>query len=553
MRDIRIHRVKRISYEIMTWYNNDSCPIFSFLIDHTMNYTPAYDEEIDDDMSSPYYRSQLPQQQRDWSNQWVMIALGLIIIALLGLIVYLVSDRLYPTDDNPLVVNLDQPRIQDEDAGSLLDLEVLSGDILSGSNTGVNTSGSALISQDQLSFVSQVFGASAYLKQQVKSDTFTASDWVALTVNPIDSTQTLETPSIQLWGKTNGQISTVLITQFDSNRDLQKIYKLQNFKSWDEEWLTNLSPNNQNILPWANRYYVIATNIQGTNHVATFALKAPSGETYEREWTRRCIGDVCTEPNIKLVKQTDGSYTQKTTTKEISFKPDEYIKIKSALPYDEMPEFEVTNVRNINNIYVKTKYRSAWDWVKTLSQTAKTKYGEEVKSLNGIQYPARINYGNISYINPTISISETDNAGDMIFYKWQSTTLEEILSEYISEWFVLRENINVFLSEENISVKYSLSRNKRNIFDPSVYENNKWIGFRIIPKVADWMNERVAYAVVEPSMEQQIIQQIWSVEKQTNCNMRRFAGGNTGAKFVLYPVNREYDIVATTNCRWVAK
>jgi hypothetical protein len=106
-----------------------------------------------------------------------------------------------------------------------------------------------------------------------------------------------------------------------------------------------------------------------------------------------------------------------------------------------------------------------------------------------------------------------------------------------------------------IYAQYTLSRNKWNIFDPTAYDpvTNKLHGFHVIPKLASRMNERIAYAVVDPNIEQQIIEQVWPVEKQTNCNTKRFAGWNTWAKFILYPVNNKLDIVATTNCRGVAK
>jgi hypothetical protein len=118
---------------------------------------------------------------------------------------------------------------------------------------------------------------------------------------------------------------------------------------------------------------------------------------------------VCTEPNIKLIKQTNGTYTQKTTTKEITFKPDEYITIQSLDNTVSTKAIKVADDIIIKNVLYFNEESDYGPMVR-IDQSIKTIYGETLTTLNDIRIPATFSYGNISYTSPVINFAQPTEA-----------------------------------------------------------------------------------------------------------------------------------------------
>lgn len=490
---------------------------------------------------------------RDWSQSWVMIAMWLVICLLVWLVWYLSRNNLInPSSTQQILINLDQPRQQSwiNNSWAIATWSLNTWSINTGLiNTGTTT---GMIDTKQLERIITLMWSTEYLRKMTDPQKI---QWATkqLSINPQDNK--LESPSLQLQWITDQSIQKITIIHLDGQGILQAAYALTKFKPGDETRTTNLSPNNGNIKPWPNRYFIIGTDADGINHVATIVLTAPTGEVFEREWTRRCLMDVCTDPNIKLTKQADGSFTQRTTTRTITYKTDEMIEIKSLV------NNELTSVIRVdNNILIKKKgtLHDGIDAIafKHLEQKIQTTYGEPITTLSDISIPKSITYGNISYTNPVISFS---TATDTIIYTKQAmqnmTPQQALSSFFIQETSVIYPSFIVEVAKD-IYVQYTLSRHQWNVFDPTIYDSktNKLTSFRIIPKLASWMSWRMPYAIIEPDMEQIIIQQVWPVEKQSNCNIKKYSMvDKPDVKFVIYPINNKYDIVMTTNCRWVIK
>lgn len=438
--------------------------------------------------------------------------------------------------DNKQIDNAEEetgniPTVWDYWFGSWLSGDLFSGDMLSWQiNTGfVYPTG----------YIEQFNKALLMLQNDASVNTYIDTDTISMTglwkisVYPI---QWEIAPSTILSGTIDNDISKVYIIW--SNKD--GVYMVEQASLNNQTWSLALDNNKNTIKPGSNTYYILGK----INN--EYALQYTTIQT--REWAKFystmdkvCLLDLCSNPLLPRTTQTNWVILQQSQDGSTIIKVNPEVSISIAKKCTWWG-IELQQIKKIGDHFQKINKPCNYETSNQFSQAFFDKLGNPVADNQvkiNLLWPLK--FGNLRYLWPIFTMK---NSSTPIIKNQQITS--DTLSSMIASQMYIGPEIT-FELPDNIFVSYKLDKTQLKVVWPTKGIDS----YIVVPKVTDRMSKAIVYTVastdigthdkITPYFKKAII-------NTPNCSKSYTNTSDPEAKFGIFPINAEYDIVWLWNC-----
>lgn len=331
---------------------------------------------------------------------------------------------------------------------------------------------------------------------------------------------------------------------------VDKVYIIWVNKDWayhfdtinknNDNFSYEISANKANIKPWANTYYIVARTVESKYILWYIKVNTTEGMTFYESVDSICMLDLCSDPKLpKTFSTWSNSIIQQSLDWKtvIQITPDKSITI--AYKENSMPQASLKRIKKVWDYYQKTSV--SW-WEPSISQKFVDKNNTMVSAIAvWLAIPNKLSFGNIAYISPKINFENSS----LSFQKVEKIDASLIINATKAS-LKLEKEYGFALSDWTYVI-YTLDTSSLKVMNPSNTDGT----YKIIPKVVEWMKNRIVYTV--PSTEIGLHDTISSyfkwlvIEKTATCANAK-PNDDANAKFWLFPIDGQYDVVWFWNC-----
>lgn len=413
-------------------------------------------------------------------------------------------------------------------SGSSLSGETLSGENLSGIQLTYPTG-----------YIDEYKKALLILQNDVNVNTYIDTD------NLISSGFNFITPNPIQWEKWN---NFQILWKVDIS--IEKLFIIWTHKDWAYyfesiplQWNLfqhTIDANSWSLKPGDNTYYLIGKDTNNQYVMQYIKYKAKEWISFYQWMDKICILDVCSEAWLPL-SLSSGSQTLIQQSPDgktvVQIVPD--VSITIAYKENSMPTPTIRKIRKVWSNYQKTLV--SWG-EPSITQKFLDKDGNSINASTAwLAIPSRLNFGNIKYGTPKINFENSN----LSFNK-----VAKIDAGYIIE--DIKKNLKLaneyaFALADWSYVIYSLDTSSLKIVNPTNSDGT----YKVIPKVVDRMKNAIVYTVpsTEIGMHDTISSHFkWLVIEKTATCANNKPNPDPNAKFWLFPIDGQYDVVGLWNC-----
>ena len=467
---------------------------------------------------------------------WIIAALVVVVLIFFGYVRY-DSDghiNIFKPKANILVMDGSGSLTGDELTGGLL------GDFTGTVLTGDNYSGTDAQVKSQLL---DLLAADTTLSKQFARSSIDVESGDSISINKDTLRRLVTEPTVTLQGRATAGVTSITVIAFDAQNKPYMTAKLTGYRQGMQTWSLPLSPNANNIKVGNNAYLVIATLVDKTYVSDAVAVQVDDNANFDKEWTKRCLLDVCTDQSIAPF-MSGAIRIQENAKTRIEFQDNTYISVMSTCDVGQ----KTTTVTKIKQGLVKTIFPC--DGTTLVQQSIYNDQGAQLQTFPDLTIVPTLAIGNISYTKPTLTFT-VDNTTEPIHIDALQGSLETIRS-YIFQQGYVRNDLVVELPQ-GLFVKYTLDASKFAGGTASAVTplSTTADAYKLIPKLDSAMSDNRLYPILSDTTKQDIIaaydgEGAFSISK--SCKPK--AGTiSPEVEFGIYPVNMDYDMVLLYNCR----
>lgn len=388
-------------------------------------------------------------------------------------------------------------------------------------------------------YIEQFNKALIILQNDASVNTYIDTDTISMTgvqKISVNSVHWEVAPSITLSGTIDNDISKVYIIW--SNKD--GVYMVEQASINSQIRSLTLDNNKNTIKPGNNTYYVLGKI--GNE----YALQYTTIQT--REWAKFystmdkvCLLDLCSDPLLPKTTQANWVILQQAQDGSVVIKVNPEISISIAKKCAWWG-IELQQIKKIGDHFQKINKPCGYETSNQFSQGFFDKLGNPVADSQvkiNVLWPLK--FGNLRYLGPVLTMKNSSTP----IIKNQQITSDTLPSMIASQMYIWPEL--TFELPDNIFVSYKLDKTQLKVVWPTKGTD----GYIVIPKVAERMNKAIVYTVgssdigthdkITPYFKKAII-------NTPNCSKPYTNSSDPEAKFGIFPINAEYDIVWLWNC-----
>lgn len=413
-----------------------------------------------------------------------------------------------------------------------------SGDILSGELlSGANTTGNLIIYPtwylEEFNKALLILQNDSNVNTYIDTDNLISSWFDGITINnPWDTSK----PKFTIVWKSNIELDKLYIIWVNK----EGAYHFEPITSENGLFSYTIDANNGNIKPWANTYYILGRTSENKYIFQYIKIKTAEWSAFYADADTICILDICSDPALaKTFVSWSNSILQQSPDgkKVIQIIPDSSITI--AFKENSTQQATIKKIKKIGNYYQKTLISG---WEPSITQKFIDKDGNPINASTAwITIPSKLSFGNIKYGTPKINFENSN------------LTFNKVAK--IDAWFIIEDtkknlklaNEFAFALADWNYVIYTLDNSSLKVINSTNSDNT----YKIIPKVVNWMTNPIVYTVpsTDIGMHDTISSYFkWSViEKSSTCTNNK-PNPDPNAKFWLFPIDGQYDVVGLWNC-----
>lgn len=367
----------------------------------------------------------------------------------------------------------------------------------------------------------------------IDTDNLISSWFDSITINnPWDTSK----PKFTIVGKTNIPLDKLYIIWV--NKD--GAYRFDPITSENGLFSYSIDANNWNIKPWANTYYILGRTNENKYVLQFLNIKTAEWTAFYANTDTICILDICSDPKLpKTFVSGSNSILQQSPDGKtvIQIIPD--VSITIAYKENSMPQPTIRKIRKIGSYYQKTLI--SWG-EPSITQKYVDKDGNPINATTAwLTIPSKLNFGNIKYGTPKINFENSN----LSFNKVAKIDAGFIIEDTKKNLKLANEY--AFTLADWSYVIYTLDTSSLKVVNPTNSDGT----YKIIPKVAEWMKNPIVYTVpaTEIGMHDTVSSYFkWSVIEKTSTCSNNKPNPDPNAKFWLYPIDGQYDVVGLWNC-----